>query len=188
MKKILTTIALVILFIIGCKDSTVNPESATQINNGQKNWITLPKNAETAIENDYSASNIIDGSKGGEVKLNINYKTKSSVDIKIKAKIKVPKGSFEGEKNITMTINSGTGTVTFYPDPMTFNIPLAFSLDIQGLNLTGIDPSSIDFVCLDSDGTTQPVEYKNMKVKVDKGELEVDDALITHFSVYGWTR
>jgi len=132
MKKILITIALVIPFMIGCSDSIVNPE----VNNSQKSWITLPKNTEMTVEDDYSASNIIDGSKGGEVKLNINYKTKSSVHIKIEAKIKVPKGTYKGEKNISMTINSNNGTATFYPNPVTFNIPLVFSLDIQGLDLS----------------------------------------------------
>ena len=87
-----------------------------------------------------------------------------------------------------MTINSNNGTVTFYPDPMTFNVPLAFSIDIQGLDLNEADPGSIDFVCLNSDGSVQTVEYKKINININKGELEVDDALITHFSVYGWTR
>ncbi len=188
MKRILIAIALVIPFMIGCSDSLVNPESAPQVNNSQKSWITLPKNTEMSVENDYSASNIIDGSKGGEVKLDINYKTKSSVHIKIKAKIKVPKGAYEGNKNISVIINSINGTATFYPSPETFKIPLVFSLDIQGLNLNGVDPSSLDFVSLEPDGSNQSVEYKKINVKVDKGELEVDDALITHFSIYGWSR
>ena len=187
MKKILITIAFIIPFIIGCSDSLVNPEFTTQ-DNSQKSLISLPKNAEMTVENDYSASNLIDGSKGGEVKLNINYKTESSDYVKINAKIKVPKGAYEGEKNISMTINSTDGTATFYPNTEIFNLPLVFSLDIRGLDLNGVDPSSIDFVSLESDGSTQSVEYKKINVKVDKGELEVNDALITHFSIYGWTR
>ncbi len=188
MKRILITIAIMIPFLIGCSDSVVNPESAPQANNSQKSWITLPQNAGMTVENDYTASNIIDGSKGGVVKLNINYKTKTSVDITIQAKIKVPKGAYVGEKNISITINSHNGTATFYPNPVTFNIPLIFSLDIQGFDLNGIDPSSLDFVCLAPDGSEQTVEYKNININVDKGELEVKDALITHFSIYGWTR
>lgn len=188
MKRILITMMLVIPFMIGCSDSVVNPESSPQVKNSQKSWITLPKNAEITIENDYSASNIIEGSKGGEVKLNINYKTKSSVHIKIVAKIKVPKGAYTGKKDISMTINSNNGTTTFYPNPATFNIPLVFSLDIQGLDLNGVDPGSVDFVCLNPDGSYEAVEYKKINVRVDKGELEVDDALITHFSMYGWAR
>jgi hypothetical protein len=188
MKRIWITIALVIPFMIGCSDSIVNPESPTQLNSSQKSWIVLPQNAGMTVESDYSASNIIDGGKGGEVNLNINYKTKSSDHVKIQAKIKIPSGAFEGEENISMTINNNNGTVTFYPDPMAFNVPLIFSLDIQGLDLNEIDPGSLDFVCLEPDGSTQSVEYKKIKVKVNKGELEVDEALITHFSIYGWTR
>ena len=187
MKIWFTIIVAVSALLIGCSDSVVNPENTIQ-NNNQKSWITLPKSQGMAVESDYSASQVIDGETGGSFDLNIKYKAKSGANVKIKAKIEVPSGAFTGEKNITMIINSANGTATFYPNTETFNKPLIFDLDVQGLDLNGVDPGSIDFVCLNQDGSYQPVEYKKIKVKVDKGELEVNKALIPHFSIYGWTR
>lgn len=187
MKIWFSVLVVVSSLLIGCSDSLINPENINQ-NNNQKSWITLPKNQAMAVENDYSASKIINGETGGSFELNIKYKAEGSVNVKIKAKIDVPAGAYTGEQNITMVINSTDGTATFYPNTSTFNKPLIFNLDIQGLDLSGVDPKSIDFVCIAQDGSYQPVDYKMIKVKVDKGELEVKNALIQHFSIYGWSR
>jgi hypothetical protein len=187
MKIWLTVLVAISSILIGCSDSVVNPDSTNQ-NNSQKSWITLPQKQAVAVESDYSASKVINGETGGSIELNIKYKAKGSGNVKIKAEIVVPAGAYTGEQNISMIINSTDGTATFYPDASAFNKPLVFNLDIQGLDLSGIDPESIDFVCLNPDDSYQPVEYKKIKVKVNKGELEVDNALILHFSIYGWTR
>ena len=187
MKIWLTVLVAISSILIGCSDLVVNPDNINQSNN-QKSWITLPQKQATAVESDYSASKVINGETGGSFELNIKYVAKGSNNVKIKAKIEVPAGAYTGNQNITMVINSLNGTVTFYPDASTFNKPLIFDLDVQGIDLSGIDPNSIDFVCLAPDGSYQPVEYKKIKVKVNKGELEVDNALIPHFSIFGWCR
>ena len=187
MKIWLTILVIFGSLLIGCSDSVVNPDNINQ-NDNQKSFITLPQKQTTAVESDYSASKVINGETGGSFELNIKYKSKASDNVKIKAEIVVPAGAYSGEQNITMVINSNDGTATFYPDASTFNKSLIFNLDIQGLDLSGIDPNSIDFVSLSPDGSYQPVEYKKIKVKVNKGELGVDNALIPHFSIYGWTR
>ncbi|MFZ0452851.1 MAG: hypothetical protein WCE54_18815 [Ignavibacteriaceae bacterium] len=187
MKIWFTLLVVVSFFVIGCSDSALNPENTNQ-NNDQKSWITLPKSQSTAVESDYSASKVINGETGGSFDLNIKYPVKGGANVKIKAKIEIPAGAYTGEKNITMIINSTTGTATFSPNTAIFYKPLIFDLDIQGIDLSGVDPKSIDFVCLNTDGSFEPVEYKKIKVKVNKGELEVNNALIPHFSIFGWTR
>ena len=188
MSKLLILFALVFPLIIGCSDSIVNPNPITQVNNNRKSWITLPENPGMRVEDDYSASKVINGDVGGNVVLNIIYKSKHSANVIINAEIDVPAGAYSGNQNITMIINSVNGTTTFYPSPETFNKPLVFNLDIQGVDLYRVNSKSIDFVYLAPDGSYQPLEYKKIKVKSDKGELEVDDALIPHFSIYGWCR
>jgi hypothetical protein len=187
MKIWFTVLLAISSFLIGCSDSVVNPDNINQ-NNNQKSWITLPKNQSMAVESDYSASKIISGETGGSVELNIKYKAEGSADVKIKARIDIPAGAYTGEQNITMVVDGTNGTATFYPSLGIFTKPLIFNLDIQGVDLNGIDPGSIDFVCLNTDGSYEPVEYKKIKVKINKGELEVDNALIQHFSIYGWSR
>ncbi len=186
MTKILIVLALVVPFMIGCSDSIVNPDSTAQVNNSQKSWITLPNNPGMAVEDEYSASRVINGDIGGNVLLKINYKSRSSANVIIVAEIDVPAGAYTGDKNITMIINSTNGTATFYPSPETFNKPLLFNLKISGVELNGFDPNSIDFEYLAPDGSMEPIQYKKIVVNTDV--LKVEDALIPHFSIYGWCR
>ena len=192
MKIFFIVLAFVIPLIIGCSDSSVNPETADQTNtipqpnNMQKRWIKLPPNPGVAADSEYSASKIIDGEVGGTVELNVNYVRTSQVNVIIDAEIEVPAGAYSGEKNIVMKINSTNGTATFYPSPETFNKPLVFNLRISGVDLNGIDPKTIDYVYLASDGSFAPISYKGLVI--NDGILQVMDALIPHFSVYGWCR
>jgi hypothetical protein len=192
MKIFFIVLAFVIPLIIGCSDSSVNPETADQTNtipqpnNMQKSWIKLPPNPGVAADSEYSASKIIDGEVGGTVELNVNYVRTSQVNVIIDAEIEVPAGAYSGEKNIVMKINSTNGTATFYPSPETFNKPLVFNLRISGVDLNGIDPKTIDYVYLASDGSFAPISYKGLVI--NDGILQVMDALIPHFSVYGWCR
>ncbi len=188
MKRILLVLSLLIPILWGCSDSVVNPIAENQTVNAPKSWINLPKNQEMSVEQEYYAANIIDGRKGGEVNLNINYKTSFSSHVKINAKIKVPKGAFSGYKIIMMNINNNNGTVSFYPSPATFDKPLVFDMVLEGVDLSGVDPNSLNFMYLAQDGTYEAVQYNNIEVNVDKGILEVDDAIIPHFSKYGWCR
>jgi hypothetical protein len=186
MKKTVTILAVVIPLLVGCSDSLVNPVSPNKTNDAQKSWITLPENPGIGVESFYSASKEIEGDTGGSVGLEINYVTKASVNIIITASIDVPPGAYSGEKNITMIINSTNGTATFYPSPETFNKPLVFNLRVSGVDLNGVDPKSINYVYLAPDGSFEPIEYSNMVI--NSGTLAVKDALIPHFSVYGWCR
>ncbi|MEJ2614920.1 MAG: hypothetical protein P8Z35_08180 [Ignavibacteriaceae bacterium] len=202
MRKILVALAVIFPLIIGCSDSIVNPETANQTNTDQINntdqtdstaqtaqkrsWIKLPPNPGMVENSEYSASKVIDGDIGGIVELNINYVTKGSVNVIINASIEVPAGAYSGKKNIQMIINSNNGTATFYPSPETFNKPLIFNLMITGVDLDEVDPKTIDYVYLAPDGSFQRIEYKNLVI--NDGVLIVDDALIPHFSIYGWCR
>lgn len=186
MKKILITLALIIPLFVGCSDSLVNPETVKQNDNSQRSWITLPQNPQMSIESNYTASKVIDGETGGNVKLTINYVTRNYVNVIINAEIYVPAGAYSGEKNITMIINSWNGTATFYPSPETFNKPLIFNLQVSGVDLNGTDPKSIDYVYLAPDGSFDRIQYKQLIV--NGGILRVVDAQIPHFSIYGWCR
>ncbi len=192
MKKIFIAFMLVIPFMIGCSDSSVNPQEENQSNRisqtstSNKSWISLPENDKTNADSEYSASEVIDGEAGGIVELNVNYVVKGSVNVKIDASIEVPAGAYSDQKNIIMKINSINGTATFYPSPETFNKPLVFNLKISGIDLNGVNPKTLDYVYLAPDGSFQQIGYK--KIVINNGILIVEDALIPHFSIYGWCR
>ena len=184
MKKILLAFIPVILFIAGCSQTDLQPTSPAFETN--KAVIQLPPGNSLQIENLFSASEVIDGSQGGMIKLNESYSSESG-EVSIKAKLKVPKNAFSGTETLEYQINGEDGSIDFYPG-MTFDKDLLFDLKFTGLDLSGINPSDIQFLYLDPDGNTYPVQYSHLTVDVDRGILEVKDAVITHFSRYIWAK
>ncbi|MHA2101286.1 MAG: hypothetical protein ACW99A_21705, partial [Candidatus Kariarchaeaceae archaeon] len=92
-----------------------------------------------------------------------------------------------GVEEISMIINNEIGTISFYPH-MVFNIPAGFNLRYAGLDLSDIDPDSVDFIFQNYDGTTEQINYEEIIVKVDVGVLSVVKGRLNHFSRYGWVR
>lgn len=126
----------------------------------------------------------IDGSVGGEVNF---YKTYYSNGNKmtLEVELNVPAGAYSGIKNIGYKIDNATGTLDFFPS-MSFENPLTLNYKIEGVDLSNYSKSTlIDFFYLDGDNYVL-TQYGSKKVNIKKGILEVNNALLTHFSRYGW--
>ena len=184
MKKVLLLFIPVILFIAGCSQSDLSPTSPVPV--VQKSLIQLPPGNTPRVEDIFSASEIIEGSKGGMVKMNESYDSPNGT-VTIKAKLKIPKNAFSGTEDIEYQIHSEDGSIDFYPG-MSFDKDLIYDLKFTGLDLSGIDPDQVRFMYVDEVGNTYPVEYSDLIVNVDRGVLEVKNAVITHFSRYIWSR
>jgi hypothetical protein len=183
--KIFILIIFLIPLLDGCSDTPLNTDDSGRLNSN-KEWITLPENSGLSTEEEYTASKFINGGTGGILSLTREYKTSGGKNFFLIASVEVPVGAYSGDKNIIMIVNSADGTTTFYPSPETFSKPLIFNLEIKGINLTGVDLKRLDFMYIASDGRFSPLEYK--KIIVKSSSLEVKDALIPHFSRYGWCR
>ena len=184
MKKVLLLFIPVMLFIAGCSQSDLSPTSPVPA--VQKSLIQLPPSNTPRVENNFSASESIEGSKGGMIKMNESYNSPDG-NVTIKAKLKIPKDAFSGTEDIGYQIDSEDGSVEFYPG-MSFDKDLIYDLKFTGLDLSGIDPNQVRFMYVDEFGNTYPVEYSALIVNVDRGVLEVKDAVISHFSRYIWSR
>ncbi len=184
MKKILLLLIPVMLIIAGCSQSILEPNApALEV---QKSVIQLPSPNSLSIENDFSVSEEIDGSRGGMVKMNESYSSESG-QVTIKAKLKIPRDAFSGTETIGYLVNDADGSIDFSPG-MPFNEDLSFDIKFTGLDLSNVNPDDINFMYLDQDFTTHPVEYSSLTVDTERGILEVKDAVITHFSRYIWSR
>lgn len=185
MKKVLLLLIPVMLIFAGCSQSILEPTAPVQ--ETQKSVIQLPPSNSLNIENNvFSVSQEIEGSRGGMVKMNESYSTESG-HVTINAKLKVPAGAFSGTETIGYTVDDFDGSIDFSPS-MTFNEDLSFDIKFIGLDLSGIDPEEIHFLYVDPAGVTHPVQYSKLTVDVDRGVLEVRDAVVSHFSRYIWGR
>jgi hypothetical protein len=184
MKKLILLLIPVMLIIAGCSQSILEPTApALEV---QKSVIQLPPPSSLSIENVYEVSEEIDGSRGGMVKMNESYSSGSGL-VTIKAKLKIPQDAFSGTETIGYLVSGSDGSIDFSPG-MSFNKDLQFDIRFTGLDLSGINPDEIHFMYMDPDGTTHPVEYSSLTVDLDRGVLEVKDAVISHFSRYIWSR
>jgi len=185
MKKILLLFIPVILIFAGCSQSILEPTSP--VSEIEKPIISLPPNSSLQIENEFSVSGDIDGSKGGIVNMNESYYSESG-RVSIRAKLKISKDSFTGTETVGYDVYSSDGSIVFFPG-MAFDKDLVFDIKFTGLDLSNIkDPDEIQFLYVDALGKTYPVQYSSLNVDLGKGILEVKNALISHFSRYIWAR
>jgi len=57
---------------------------------------------------------------------------------------------------------------------------------ITGLDLTGVNPNTLDFVYIDASGNMYTVEYDYVTMDAATGMLKVVNAVLPHFSRYGF--
>ena len=71
---------------------------------------------------------------------------------------------------------------------MVFNKNLEYTLTYKGIDLTGVDPETVKFCYIASDGSIVEAENSGIEVHIEDGKIKVKKALIPHFSRYGWVR
>ena len=130
-------------------------------------------------------SELIDGKKGGKLEIDYEFETSKGNTIRIQADLDIPDNAFDGEEEISMIVNNEISTITFYPK-IIFNETLEFNIKYTGIDLSGIDPDSIDFVFQNYDGSTEQINYYDLKINISDGKLELKKADINHFSRYGF--
>jgi hypothetical protein len=202
MKKLITLSLLSFLLLFGCnQDSEItSPEVTSQF--GKPNWVKLPTDISQgmSIETQFSASKLIEGKKGGDVKLEIDIKRPGHQfgDFKIKTKVKVKKHSFpDGEEILfTITLDTENAVLNITPSPHTLNEHIEVECEIQGIDVSGIDPETFDFVyvadnneVLETDKDEIKVDFNKHKIKVKKAKIHpVNSHASPPGNRYGWVR
>ena len=84
-----------------------------------------------------------------------------------------------------MTFNTGGAVMEFGP-AMQFQATVEYTYKITGLDLTGVNPNTLDFVYIDANGNMYSVDYQYVTMNASNGMLMVKDAILPHFSRYGF--
>lgn len=187
MKTFIATMTMLLLVAVGCneQDNITSPEET--IEQQEPNWLVSLPDKGFRLHKKHHASELIEGNKGGEVKLKDEIDGGPFGKIKVDSKLKANKNSFTGTLTISTEIDDSNLLTTFAPH-YTFNEPLEYTLELEGVDLTGIDPDSVDFVYQAEDGSIHQCEYKSIKVELNKGKVKVDKAKLPHFSRYGFIK
>jgi len=184
MKITLTILLLFALFLLGCADAPLSP---VKNDNHSYQLIKLPPKSGLSVETIFSKTKTIDGKRGGRIKIDESYVAEDGHTVNIYAKLRVKRNSFEGNVDITITVDDELAAVSFSP-AMVFDKPVELSLNFDGLDLEGLNLTSGDynFVFIDNDGNTEVVAYNAIHVNESQGKIWVTKAKLPHFSRYAF--
>lgn len=185
MKYYLVVPILAAFILAGCaKENTIvgPPSQQTQ---AKREWIKINTAGSIAVENTFTASKSIDGSKGGTIVLSQIFKNNGSWAL-VTAKLSIPKNAFSGTQLISYTVNTENASIDFSPSPQSFQKNLSLDLTFTGVNLAGYDASKLVFAYLDG-STIVPAKFTYANANIAQGLLVVLGAQLSHFSRFGWS-
>lgn len=186
MKYLLVPILAVFLFA-GCakENSIMGPESLSPQLQAKTQWITINHSPSLSVENTFTVSKSIDGSKGGNINLTQVFKDDGNW-AQFTAKLTIPKGAFSGTEVISYTVNTTDASIEFTSNIVDFNVDLSLDLLFNGVNISGYNDADLVFSYLDGHSIV-PAKRTFVKVNNGQGLLMVLGAQINHFSRYGWS-
>ena len=69
---------------------------------------------------------------------------------------------------------------------MQFNRIVKYTITISGIDLSGVNPNTLDFVYVAQDGSIHQIVYDSIYMNAASGILKVTNAQLNHFSRYGF--
>ena len=185
MKHWLLIPILAIFFFAGCaKENSIMGPQLSKIQ-PKSQWIKISQSPTLSVENIYSVSKPIDGSKGGLVELSQVFKNDGNWAL-VTAKLTIPKGAFSGTQVISYNVNTESACIDFSPNNINFDKNLSLDLVFTSVNISGYNASELHFAYLDGNYIV-PAKFTYVNANIAQGLLVVLGAQINHFSRYGWS-
>jgi len=216
MKKLILVISLIGFTFFGCSDSNIvepNSTDNTSIQANTVNFIELPQISELRLMKEVSTSKLITSKDGGNLKIDYKIDKAPFGDFQMKSELKVPKNAFsENELLFNMILDDQTTSVSFFPSPKKFSVPLELDLEYKGFDASKINIQTLSFIYLGSDGSVEKIQFDEIEfvkgdltVKINKNgimeikgidnydtkmesKLKIKNARIIHFSRFGFVQ
>jgi len=185
MRRYIFLFAMLTLFVVGCSEQSSVLAPVNNVNTNEPNWIVFLSSNDLAVNTIHSASALIDGVKGGSIEMRKDVPGGPFGKTHIDSRLVIRAGSFLGKMTISTYVDD-TGFLTTFGPSYVFSKPLEYTLLLQGLDLTGVNPANVKFVYQAANGTISQYQYSSIDVDLTRGKLKVNSALIPHFSRYGF--
>lgn len=186
MKTFITTFALLLLFAVGCTDQTNITSPVESSSTNQLKLISLPTpSGSLSVETIMTKTQAINGDDGGTFYAAFSYRGGPFGRIRCSSQLVFSPGAFSGVKYIKKTFDSESTVMNLGP-AMQFNASVKYTLRYLGVDLSNVNPATLDFVYIASDGSYHPCEYDSIEMDVATGLIIVRYAELDHFSRYGF--
>ena len=186
MRFIYTLSLASLLFFFGCDQGSDLTSPVDDIKTENANWISLPSIEGMSVENSFTVTKKINGAQGGFLAMSESYSGGPFGTVTIDAELTFEQGAYPGNERITMTNDDFGCVVTFGPSMSKFNDIVSYSITYTGIDLSNIDPDNVSFAYIASNGDLEYAQHEGITVNVSTGTIEVINALIPHFSRYGF--
>jgi hypothetical protein len=186
MRFIYTLTLASLLFFFGCDQGSDLTSPVDEIKSDNANWISLPAPAGMHIENTFTVTKKINGAKGGFLTMSESYPGGPFGNVTIEAELKFERGAYPGNKRICMSHDDFGLVATFKPTFYKFNDRVTYTVTYTGIDLSGIDPENVRFAYLATNGDVEYTQHEGITVDVSTGTIQVINAMIPHFSRYGF--
>ena len=188
MKTLIFLVIFAALLLVGCSDESsflTAPDSEFTQQSATPNWIKLPADLGQGfgVETEYSASKLIKGNLGGEIKLNIRihqHGHEFGDHFEIKAKVKVEKHSFPDneERLFTIIMDPDNACLNISPSPNTLDKHITVDFEIKGIDVSDINPDTFNFFFIGDSNEMLETSKKDLKVDYNKHKIKVKKAVI----------
>ncbi len=186
MKKLLTLSLFSFLLFFGCDENADLTSPVDNLKSEKANWISLPQMEGMHIENSFTVSKRINGAQGGFLSMYESYSGGPFGTVIIDAELKFEQGAYPGNKLISMTNDDFECSASFEPSFSKFNRIVTYSITYTGIDLSNIDPINVKFAYIATNGNLEYAQHEGINVDVSTGTIQIINALIPHFSRYGF--
>ena len=190
MKTALFSFLLLVFLLLGCNETPIQPVEPVKPDAPEdQTYYIIQIPPRPAGGPNFSATETIDGSKGGQIKIKESYVTVNGDTVKIDVDLKIIKDCFSGIVEITMTVDDVYTAVKFTPE-MLFDKPVELDVKYKGLDPDQLNLSSgsFEFLYIDDNGNSETVPSNGVVVNKELGEIFVKKAKLSHFSRYVFIR
>ena len=197
MKKILILTALIGLLLVGCQqdNSIVSPMGDNTGSSSviEPNWISFPPPAHRSAEKVFYLEEWVDPSHATNLKIKDRYDTPDGPheEVKVDCKLKFMPGAVTEPVLVSWEYDDESGISTFLPHQL-FYAPVELTVKVYGMELVPGDELLINFYYFwnDENGVehVECIDYSQLNIDIDEGSLELRDAIIPHFSRFGFAR
>ena len=186
MKKLLTLSLLSFLLFFGCNQESEITSPENNSTNSQLKLISLPTpSGGLGVETIMTKTKAINGDDGGTFYAAFSFRGGPFGRIRCSSQLVFSPGAFSGVKYIKKTFDSESTEMTLEP-ALQFSAPVKYTLRYLGVDLSNVNPETLDFVYIAPDGTYYPCEYESIDMDVATGLIIVRYAELDHFSRYGF--
>ena len=140
-----------------------------------------------SLKKTITVTKYIDEDGGGVLKIKYKIDTETG-EVRVKIKLRIRRESITDDAEISMTVDDqqflADFDILFGPGGLNFERPALLNVDIDDIDLTGVDPATIYVYYEKSQNVWEKMDCKKVTVDVENGKITVKRGELPHFSRY----